>query len=389
MRVLHVHSGNLYGGVETLLATLARHQNVCPTMKMYYALCFEGRLSEELTAAGAPVHVLGKTRISQPVTVLRARRALGELLQRKDFDLAVCHSSWTQSLFGPAIRSACLPLVFWLHNPTDGKHWLDRWGSRTAPDTVLCNSELTAATAANLFPQVRSEVLYAPVAPPNGTYSKADRAATRAELQTPEDAVVIIQASRMEAWKGHALHIEALGRLKDLQNWVCWQVGGAQRPEEIQYLDSLKEKVAQLGIADRVRFPGQRSDVEKLLSAADIYCQPNTDPEPFGIAFIEALYARLPVVTTAMGGACEIVNDACGVLGPPGDTTALAASLRRLIQDRAWRVKLGEAAPARARVLCDVETQMQRLHECFANVVANGCYRTASGSDRIINSSYA
>jgi glycosyltransferase involved in cell wall biosynthesis len=368
MRVLHVHSGNLYGGVETLLATLARHRDLCPKMESHYGLCFEGRLSEELTAAGAAVHLLGKTRISQPVTVLRARRVLSDLLQREHFDLAVCHSSWSQSLFGPVVHSAHVPLIFWLHNPTNGKHWLDRWGRKTVPDMVLCNSKFTAATAGNLFPQVRSEVLYAPVGSPNGTYSKTDRATTRAELETPEDAVVIIQASRMEAWKGHALHLEALGMLKDLPGWVCWQVGGAQRPGETEYLNALKRKAAQLGIADRVRFLGQRSDVEKLLAAADIYCQPNTDPEPFGIAFIEALYARLPVVTTDLGGAREIIEESCGVLVPAGSVEALAATLSSLIKDAAFREKLANGGPARARELCDVKTQLERLQKYFSSV---------------------
>jgi len=45
MRILHVHSGNLYGGVETVLTTLARRQDVCPDLQQQFALCFEGRLS--------------------------------------------------------------------------------------------------------------------------------------------------------------------------------------------------------------------------------------------------------------------------------------------------------------------------------------------------------
>ena len=369
MRLLHIHSGNLYGGVETLLTTLARSRDLFPALESHFALCFEGRLTDELQLAGAAVHRLARTRVSQPLTVIRARRALSDLLRREEFDLAVCHSSWSQSLFGPVVRAAHLPLVFWLHNPTNGKHWLDRWGSKTAPDLVLCNSEFTGATARNLYPQIRSEVVYCPVAP-SPTYSKADRAITRTELQTAQAAVVIIQASRMEEWKGHALHLEALSKLKDVPGWVCWQVGGAQRPAELQYLDRLKKKAEQLGIADRVRFLGQRSDVEKLLAAADIYCQPNTDGEPFGIAFIEALYAGLPVVTTEIGGACEIIDESCGVLVKPRDKDALAQSLRGLIRDQVGRVRLGTAGPARARKLCDVKTQVERLHECFAEVVS-------------------
>ena len=57
----------------------------------------------------------------------------------------------------------------------------------------------------------------------------------------------------------------------------------------------------------------QRDDVPRLLAAADIFCQPNLGPEPFGIGFVEALSAGLPVITTATGGALEIVDGDCGI----------------------------------------------------------------------------
>lgn len=270
------------------------------------------------------------------------------------------------------VRAARLPLVFWLHDASDGQHWLERWARRTRPDFALCNSRFTGRALPNIYPNARAEVFYSPVAPTLHSYSKADQTATRAELPTPKGAVVIIQASRMEAWKGHALHLAALSVLTDLPDWVCWQVGGAQRPSEIQYLDGLKRTAARLGISERVRFLGQRSDVERLLAAGDLYCQPNLGPEPFGIALVEALHAQLPVVTTATGGACEIVDDSCGVLVSLGDAQALAASLRRLIEDSALRVKLGANGPARARELCDPAAQIERL----GGLLASAAYRS-------------
>ena len=68
-----------------------------------------------------------------------------------------------------------------------------------------------------------------------------------------------------------------------------------------------------------MRFLGQREDVPRLMAAADVFCQPNTGPEPFGIVLVEALYAGLPVVTSGFGGAAEIVDQTCGVLTAPGD----------------------------------------------------------------------
>ncbi len=366
MRVLHVHSGNLYGGVEAILVTLARCQDLYPQMESHFALCFEGRLSEDLLVAGAPVYLLGKARIRQPRSLLRGRRMLRDLVAGGSFDLGICHSGWSQAIFGPVIHGAGLPLVVWFHNPTNGRNWLDRWGSLTEPELALCNSEFTAKAVSNQYPHVRAEVVYCPVANPPAS-SDENRKVKRAELQTPEDATVIIQVSRMEAWKGHALHLEALSQIKELPDWICWQVGGMQRPQEARYREHIERLSRRLGIAERIRFLDQRSDVQSLLRAADIYCQPNAGPEPFGIAFVEALSAGLPVVTTAIGGAREIVDDSCGILAPSADPAALAASLRRLIQDPALRLRLGNAGPERARKLCDPLTQMQRLNEVLAS----------------------
>jgi len=370
LRVLHVHSGNLYGGVETILVTLARHRDLCPQMESHFALCFEGRLKEELTVAGAPVYQLGKVRLRQVVSVLRARRTLRELVDKNDFDLGVCHPSWSRAIFGPVLRLAGMPLVSWFHDSKTDKNWLDRWSDRTPTDLAICNSEFTASALRNRYAGVRSEVVYFPVANDH-TFSDADRRAIRTELHTPEAATVIVQASRMEPWKGHALNLEALHLLKDLPGWICWLAGGGQRPPETEYLEELKSLAGRLGIADRVRFLGERSDVARLLRASDVYCQPNIKPEPFGIVFIEALYARLPVVTTAFGGACEIVNGSCGILVPPGDRMALASSLRLLIQNSSLRKRLGAEAPEHAQKLCDPLTQMHRIAEVLVHVASD------------------
>ena len=381
--VLHVYSGNLYGGVEAMLATLARGRRAYPGLESQFALCFEGRLSEELRAAGARVHLLGRVRLGAPQTIWRARARLGELLLRESFAAVVCHAPWSLIVGGAAARSAGVPLVFWMHDAARGRHWIERWARRTVPDLVVCNSRFTETTAASLYPGSPTAVLYCPVEPPGrNALTPPERARLRAGLGTAEDDVVILQASRMEEWKGHAPHLRALARLKELPGWTCWMAGGAQRPTEVGYVKSLQDEAARLGIAGRVRFLGQRTDVPTLLGAADIHCQPNTAPEPFGIALVEALAAGLPVVTTSIGAAPEIVNDSCGVLVPPGDEPALAAALRRLIESPGLRRKLGRGGPDRAEFLCDVGRRTRELdallaHAAEAHKQTNECLNFA------------
>ena len=180
-----------------------------------------------------------------------------------------------------------------------------------------------------------------------------------------------MQASRLEAWKGHRVHLDALGQLRQVPGWVAWMLGGAQRPFETRYLAELEAQAVALGISDRVRFVGARSDVGRVLAAANIYCQPNVEPEPFGIVFLEALCAGLPVVSTNMGGPSEVVDASCGVLVPVGDSPALAAVLERLIRQADVRCALGRGGPARARHVSDPVTQLARLSELLGRVTGS------------------
>lgn len=355
--VLHVYSGNLYGGLEGMLVTIAR----TAAKDHQFALCFEGRLADEVRAAGATLHSLGPVRISRPWTVWRARRNLRAAIARANPDVVICHSPWPLALLGPAARSAGKPLVFWLHQYLEGRGFDQWWASRCRPDLVIANSRFTAESVGVLFRDVPVEVVYCPYRFEPIDATPELRGAVRAEFDTAPDARVILQASRMEWWKGQRLHLKALGELRHLPNWVCWLAGGAQRPEEVAYLDELKRLAAELGIADRVRFLGQRRDVPQLLAAADIVCHPNEAPEHFGIAFVEGLAAGRPVVATRMGGAIEVIDDSCGVLvdATPG---AVAEVLAGLIDDPARCAAISTVGPARARELCDPQRNLTRLN---------------------------
>jgi glycosyltransferase involved in cell wall biosynthesis len=377
MRVLHIYSGNLYGGVETVLATLSGGTDASSHLEQHFALCFEGRLSNELRARGARLHDLGQAKVSRPHTVLRARRKLRALLAQGDYHSAVCHSSWSQALFGNVVQKQRVPQVFWCHDASAGRHWIDRWASRIEPNLAICNSQFTRNALRNIFPRVDSSVLYCPVTVQHRGIDKT-RAELRAAFDTPVDATVIMQASRLDRLKGHLAHLTALKELRSLPGWISWFVGGPQRRSEYRYWEALKHMAHDLGIADRVRFLGQRDDVPNLLRASDVYCQPNTGPDSFGIAFVEALATGTPVVTTAMGGAREIVNDSCGILVPPENARALADALRKIICDRELQRHLAAGGPARAKHLCDPDRQMLRLEQLLSDVTRHSRRRVAT-----------
>jgi len=360
MRVLHVYAGNLYGGVEALLGVIARERSLAPQMEPAFALAWEGRLSRELREAGVEVDVIGGARLSRPWTVWSARRRLLQAILQSSPDVAVLHSAWTWAVFAPAVRRAGVPAVFWLHDAPSGD-LAERMARLAPPAVAVCTSEYVRGTLPRLFPHARGEVVYPPVSAPPPV--PGARAAVRAELETSPDSVVIVQASRMEPWKGHRRHLQALGAMADDPRWTCWLAGAAQRPRELRYRDELRALAAGLGIGGRVRWLGERGDIPRVLAAADLLCQPNAGPEPFGITYVEAMHAGLPVVTAATGGAAEIVTPRTGILVDPADPAALTDALRRLVGDAALRSRLGDAGPDRARELCDPARQLRRLHD--------------------------
>lgn len=370
MRVLHITSGNLYGGVEVFLATLVREAYAAPGMESDVAVCFEGRFSAELESLGCAPHVLPSPRLSRPHTVIKARQALRELLQRETYDVVVCHQPWACVMFASTVRSFGFPVVLWMHMASDGKHWLERMCRWMQPDAAICNSRFTADRTSSWLPGAAIDYAYCPVTPASAWPSHARRA-LRDSLQTPSDDVVVVQVSRLEAFKGQHVLLDALAMLRDLPGWTCWIVGGAQRPTELEYLQRLQAVAREREIADRIRFLGERSDVGQILGAADVYCQPNTEPEGFGLSFIEAMGAGLPVVTTGIGGAREVVNESCGVLVHPGNASGLSQELRRLAVDGGLRARLATNARKQAADLCSPTQQMRRIQALLSGAIGN------------------
>jgi glycosyltransferase involved in cell wall biosynthesis len=368
VRALHIYSGNLFGGIESFLVTLARHDGKIGTTRSEFALSYEGRLSQELQRVGAKVHRLGEARLRRPWSVVAARHRLKRLLRSGAYDLVISHAPWVQALFGSVPPSIGMPQVYWQHDAAKGRHWTELGATLSKPDLVICNSVFTQGTLRTLFRSAPSVVCRYPVEVTTVQLSQEERKAVRHEMGVAQDDVVVIQTSRMQQWKGQLRQLRALSRLRDIRGWISVQVGGPQRPSEHAYFNEVVATARRLGIEDRVRFLGQRDDVPRLLAAADVHCQPNEGPEPFGIAFVEALAAGLPVVTMDIGAAREIVTSDVGLLA--GSETSLSEALHAVISSPDLRRKLAAAAPARARVLCEPTHQLLEMEGVFKRVLS-------------------
>jgi glycosyltransferase involved in cell wall biosynthesis len=353
VRVLHVSGGDLYGGIERMLVAFAATKS--SRIYQQFAVSPATRLYRELRDLEADVVPLPRPRASRPLSIVAARREFGRLLGEISTDAVVFHGSWTHAMFAPVVRGRAT-MAFWQHAPMLNPRWPDRWASWTPPHVSIANSRFTAS--APLFPAIAPHVIYCPVLAIR-LPSDADRASARAELGAGDSDVVVLMAARLEAWKGHGVLIQAAVKMRSSSRVKFWIAGGVQHPSERVYLEDLQRQAS--GASNPILFLGQRSDVDRLMTLADVYCQPNTAPEPFGLAIAEAMRTGLPSVVSRSGGAAELVDRDCGVLVTPGDTDAVAAALETLAGDAARRIAMGTAARRRAGMLTDPAARLDQL----------------------------
>lgn len=113
-------------------------------------------------------------------------------------------------------------------------------------------------------------------------------------------------------------------------------------------LAACKELASELGVYERCTFTGTYDAIWELLPQADVFFLPS-EYESFGLSALEAMACAVPVVGTNTGGLPEVVEDGVsGFLHAPGDTDAMADSIRKLLSDDKLVQKMGEAARERA-----------------------------------------
>jgi glycosyltransferase involved in cell wall biosynthesis len=161
----------------------------------------------------------------------------------------------------------------------------------------------------------------------------------------PEAATVVLLPGRLTSWKGQGVLIEALARIN--RKDVCGVLVGSDQGRH-HYSSGLVKRSEALGIGDRLRLVGQCDDMPAALMLADVVVHASTQPEAFGRVVIEAQAMGRPVIASDLGGPAETVEQ--GVTGwrvPPGDASALASSIERILALNAEeRAALAERARA-------------------------------------------
>jgi len=326
-------------------------------------------LAERAAALGVPVRLVGPLPLG--LGGARGVPTLARLLRRERPAVFHAHmSSPVACKWGLAAAVAArVPAVLGTvqvggYEPPDRSAYLQLRALARGVDRYLAVSrEIAEELVERLgWPKEKIEVVYNAVdvarvaveAPPG----------LREQLGGGEGRPLVLTPARLDAQKGHRVLFEAIPQVPD----ATFLLAG-EGPER----ESLEALAAQLGTADRVRFLGRREDIPELLAACDVLALPSLY-EGSSLAVLEAMAAGIPIVSSAIGGTEELIEDGrSGLLAAPGDAEGLAAALRRVLGDG----ELGESLAARARER--VEAGLTR--EGMAAQVA-GVYRELLGEAR-------
>ena len=139
-------------------------------------------------------------------------------------------------------------------------------------------------------------------------------------------------------------------------------------------LDAFRKLAADLGILDRVSFPGwlDEAGVSALCADADVLVLPS-HAEGLAMSVLEGLSHGLAVITTPVGAHTEVIEPGVsGLFVPPGDVPALADALARVIDDQNLRQQLGSGARKRFLAEFDVRGYASRLAQLHATLLGYG-----------------
>ncbi len=306
----------------------------------------------------------------------RSLTALSRLVTRGEFDLVYCNGT-TADFAGATVGLLTSTPVVWhvryTHVPDATRALHERLAASATVKRIVCVSR----AAAKLFTHCPEKVTVIHNAVDTAELSPAEvtRGIARKELGLPEDAFVFGAHGRVLPRKGFVELLRAtriaLDEMSASERARAYVVIVGDTPEDIgrDHVEECKEVARGLGISDKVRFTGFRSDVRPYVRDFDVEIVSSIYDDPLPRAVIEAMAFGVPVIGTDVGGIGELLADGGGVLVPPSDDAALARAMLSYMRDEARRSRDGARGRERALAELDARAHSERIKTQIARAV--------------------
>jgi glycosyltransferase involved in cell wall biosynthesis len=205
--------------------------------------------------------------------------------------------------------------------------------------------------------------------------SDSVRQQLRDELNIPHDAIICFTAARLTPIKGYLYQLQAIERLMQTEVWnqlyFVWAGPGASTHSNQEPL--LRDRVAQLGVGDRVKFLGQRWDIANWMDASDIFVL-TSELEGMPLAVMEAMAKGLPIVASDVSGIGEELGDTGQLLPDPkrqpeATVQVLVETLEKWVNQPELRRSVGAACQRRAEAMFTEERMLKQYGELIQQVL--------------------
>jgi glycosyltransferase involved in cell wall biosynthesis len=328
-RIAHVIYSQAQGGSEMAAANICSRidrQRFDPVVLFLYDT--EGPMPAFLTERGIEWHRLSHTRLSRltgPFRLIMRLRRLGVDL------LHVHHVPAFSALEGVWRRAGVRKLIVTEHakfsiSRSPRLQEACRRAAGSAHGFTVVSHDLKQYFVGQLgIPAGCLKVIH------NGVDTRrfvprSDNGSLRGLVPSCWDGPVALVVGRLTEAKDHSTLFKAVSSLKEQGKSPFFVVVGDGERRSV-----LESEIREMGIGDRVRLAGARTDVEGLLPDADLFVLPS-QREGFPVAILEAMAAGLPVISTRVGGIPEVVESGVnGVLVPPRDPASLASAIEVLL----------------------------------------------------------
>lgn len=252
-------------------------------------------------------------------------------------------------------------------------------------DVVLANSQALAGVMAEDYHYPLSRVQVLPLGIDTDRFQPYETRWLRAHLGLEADAPILLYVGRLERRKGVEVLVEAFARVRAKHPKATLLLAGFSTdtgPGQASLLEYLKQQAGATGALDRIRFLGHvpYDELPRYYSGCDLFLAPSLY-EPFGMVYLEAMACGKTAIGCDAGGVPEIIRHGqTGVLVPPGDATALAATLDHLLDEPDRRHAIGEQARQAVLAQFSLPVIAERTEAVYAQAIAA---RKARGFGRL------
>lgn len=373
--ILFIHqAADLYGSDKVLLdmAIGIQKYGFIPIV----LLPADGPLLSRLQASGIETRILKVAKLSRAVlSIFGLLRLPFEILRSVwQIDRAVAgrkifavHSN-TLAVLGGAFWAKWrkVPHLWHIHELIQSP-WIARagfpWLVLKMADKVICNSNMTAKWVFEEQPFLKHKTVV--------VWNGLER--SNPPLPPPMligDRIVVALVGRINRLKGQSVFVDAATHLwKQGFRHITYLIVGSTPVGQEHYLEQIKRLISQSPASTMIEIKDFTENIWSIWDACDIAVVPSTEPESFGLVAIEAMAAGKPVIAAAHGGLLDIVVDGeTGYLIQPGNPTALAEAIAKLVSVPELRIRFGDAGRKRQADRFTLSRQIEETVHCYESM---------------------